>query len=67
MPVVKRGTSAASISDSLRTTAELASGWKRRAALDPESATDSTSVFQALHCGHCPAQRGVVPPHSVQE
>jgi len=32
-----------------------------------ESATDSTSVFQALHCGHWPAQRGVVPPHSVQE
>src|SRR5204863_255395 len=65
MPVEKRGTSAASISDSLRTTADVASGWKRRAADEPESATVSTSVFQALHCGHWPAQRGVVPPHSV--
>jgi hypothetical protein len=29
-------------------------------------ATVSTSVFQALHCGHWPCHLGEVAPHSVQ-
>jgi hypothetical protein len=28
--------------------------------------TVSCKVFQALQCGHWPAQRGEVPPHSLQ-
>ncbi|MCY1356902.1 hypothetical protein D9M69_433680 [compost metagenome] len=64
MPLEKRGTSAASISDSLRTMADAASGWKRLDAA--VSATVSTSVFHCWQCGHWPAQRGAVPPHSVQ-
>jgi Zn-finger protein len=30
------------------------------------SATVSTSVFQALQCGHWPCHFGDWPPHSVQ-
>ncbi len=30
------------------------------------AATDSTSVFQAPQCGHCPCHLGDWPPHSVQ-
>ena len=44
----------------------LASDAKRFFAGVALSATDSTSVFQAWQCGHCPIQRGAVPPHSVQ-
>ncbi len=64
MPLVKRGTSDASISDSRCTVLEAASGWKRRA--DGVSGTLSTSVFHCWQCGHCPCQRGTEPPHSVQ-
>ena len=28
--------------------------------------TASTMVPQASHCGHCPTQRGWLPPHSAQ-
>ena len=31
-----------------------------------DSATVSSSVFQALQCGHLPSHFGLVPPHSLQ-
>ena len=34
---------------------------------DAGVAIDSTSVFQAPQCGHCPCHFGDWPPHSVQE
>ena len=34
--------------------------------LGVDSATPSTSVFQAPQCGHCPCHFGDSPPHSVQ-
>src|SRR5256712_3342009 len=30
-----------------------------------DAASDSTSVFHAPHCGHCPCHFGLWPPHSV--
>src|ERR1700744_5373708 len=63
-PVEKRGTSDASISARRCTGALLASDWKRCA--EGDSATVSTSVFHALHAGHCPCHLGDCPPHSVQ-
>jgi hypothetical protein len=48
-------------------TAELlASEAKRFLVVAPDSATLSISVFHAWQCGHCPIQRGLAPPHSVQ-
>ena len=65
MPLEKRGTSTASMSDSLRTVALEASDWKRAPAPDVGCATVSTSVFHCWQFGHCPAHFGAVPPHSV--
>jgi len=52
-----RATSAASISLNVATGWLLASDWKRllRELPDANSATLSSSVFQALQCGHWPS------------
>ena len=66
-PVGWRGVSRASISDRLRTGLLLASGAYRWAAADgADDSTVSSSVFQALQCGHLPCHFAVVPPHSAQ-
>ena len=67
-PVGVRSTSAASISLSVATGWLRARAWKRfLPAPAAASATDSSSVFQALQCGHWPSHLGLVPPHSRQE
>ena len=65
-PVGERATSAASISASVATAAVFASGWKRCRVAAADSATPSSSVFQASQCGHLPSHFGLVPPHSLQ-
>ena len=67
MPVGVRSTSLASMSASAATAEVLASEAKRFFAGALLSTTVSISVFQASHCGQRPSQRGLVPPHSVQE
>ena len=65
MPVGWRSISVASMAASVSTGCERASDWKRFFA-GPDSAADSTSVFQAPQSGHLPSHFGLVPPHSVQ-
>jgi len=68
MPVGCRSTSDASISD------KVVTGWLATNPLPPAayrlrgaaSSMDSTSVFQAPHCGHFPSHLEEAPPHSVQ-
>ncbi len=67
MPVDVRATSVASMSASVATGWLLASDWKRFFEAPPEgSPTPSSSVFQAVQCGHCPSHFGLVPPQAEQ-
>jgi hypothetical protein len=43
-----------------------ASDWKRFFVPAATSAGPSSSVFQALQCGHLPSHLGLVPPQSRQ-
>ena len=67
-PVGVRAISAASISLSVATGWLRARAWKRvlRVAGPAGSAIVSSSVFQALQCGHLPSHLALVPPHSLQ-
>ena len=65
-PVGVRCTSVASMSARVVTSAVLASEANRFLDGAVDSATDSTSVFHALQCGHLPSHLGLEPPHSLQ-
>jgi len=62
-----RETSAAWMSPSVATGWLRVRPWKRFLAVPAAgSATPSSSVFQALQCGHLPSHLALVPPHSRQ-